>query len=171
MRRSQVGLAAEATSERDLESIKPLFRYARIIAERRIVDRDDAAEFMSFRERIFVSFGYIGDDERFAPPLGMGRLQSGWKIHIAVSQDNVEAAWDIVKDILIDERIAEVKVVRPGVVFDEFERGKQITIYQFCNPDRNWEMILQRIENALREAYRAGIIHIGRFCTSDRQIP
>lgn len=93
------------------------------------------------------------------------------EIHIAVPVDDVGTTWDIVKDILIDERIAETKVVQPGIVFDELERGKQITIYQFCNPNRDWEMILQRIEIALRKAYKEGYIHRGQFCSSDRPIP
>ena len=103
----------------------------------------------------------------------------GWKFHIAVDDtnpENLSKAWNIVKDILIEYRIAQAKVIKPGVSFakDTTQYGKQITIYYYFNPapQRDWDKILNEIDNQL---FKADIrpVHPDmkkRFSPTDRPI-
>lgn len=84
----------------------------------------------------------------------------GWKIHISVDdspgkKENLMSAWDIVKDILIENKIETAKVVIPTANFSissAHQYGKQITL--FCHSDPHsydaefWKNILQKIETA-----------------------
>ncbi|HVY53223.1 MAG TPA: hypothetical protein VHA13_01750 [Gammaproteobacteria bacterium] len=77
----------------------------------------------------------------------------GWKAHISVDDSDIEnlaRAWDAIKDIFIDEKLV-TKVVIPNAGFykDPVQFGKQITIYCHATPERDWQDVFNRIENAL----------------------
>lgn len=108
----------------------------------------------------------------------------GWKIHISIcdeindenaeidkksnlGRENLSKGWDIAKNILLNNRVGLVKVVRPEripfrektgnlMVYDTnkgfhfrnelgMEAGKQITIYAFRQPHLNWNNIVTEI--------------------------
>lgn len=155
-----------------LEKIKVLFTYDLIsTAENPICDNDDIPDFVSQRDSTaFIKLSYFGTDPRFSakPPFAKG----GWKLHIAIDDvipGNVARAWNIIKDILIEERISTSKVIKPGESFvdDVTQCGKQITIYQFFNPERNWGVIINEIEGRLLSA---GIVPAPEFSPTDRPI-
>jgi len=118
----------------NLERIKKLFTYALIsTAENPICDDDDNPDFCSQRDSTaFIKLSYFGTDPGFSakPPFAKG----GWKLHIAIedrTEGNVDKAWNMIKDILIEQRISTSKVIKPKVSFanDTTQCGKQITIY------------------------------------------
>lgn len=158
-----------------LDELKSMFTYEDISTTRALHDED-----YTFGSRIeddtdFIRFAYIGEDLRYKPKLPSGARifpPGGWKLHIAIDDtdpENVASAWDIVKDILIEQRIAESKVIKQGKSFvhDEMQCGKQITIYQFFNPERNWSFIINSIE---RRLLSAGIRSVP-FSPTDKPIP
>jgi hypothetical protein len=73
--------------------------------------------------------------------------------------ENIEKAFNILKDIIIDERIT-CKVTKPNCGFytDDIQHGKQITIYCCANPEKEWENIFKHIEEALLEGNIEGDI-------------
>lgn len=83
---------------------------------------------------------------------------TGWKIHIAVDDSkhsNIATAWNIVKYIAIKENLGCCKVIQVGTHISPTNvigTGKQITIYHFYSPDRDWQLIIQQMEDALIKA-------------------
>jgi len=77
----------------------------------------------------------------------------GWKCHISIHPEssNIEQAWNIVKDILIEHEVSSFKIVAPTKKLDDERAGCEITIYQFENPEKHWLHILRMIEQALIE--------------------
>lgn len=77
--------------------------------------------------------------------------EGGWKFHISLLEnpENLKKAWDIVKDILINYRIACFKVVKnPAIPLDIETQGKEITIYACADPQKDikeWREILRLI--------------------------
>lgn len=129
--------------------------------------------FGCYKGEIFLTFGYIGDAARFQPVTVSGANKVGWKMHVACLEQDVPIVWDLIKDVFIDERLAQVKVVQPGIIFSThpIACGRQITIYFYFNPNRNWKGIVSRIEMLLREAYREGNIRRGNFSSCSQVIP
>ena len=105
---------------------------------------------------------------------------AGWKLHIAVDDEynNLAAAWNLVKDILIGYRIPHSKVVKPNVQLstDKLQHGKQITIYipeaDDLIKELDWALIVYKIELSLRSYKGVGITteKLG-FSPSDKAIP
>lgn len=153
----------------NLSSLASQFSYRNISAKKRLNDKD--ITFFSYIEAntSFIKFAYIGDDQQF---VSTNNAPGGWKLHIAIDdsvEGNVALAWDQIISILIAQRIAESKVLKPGELFthmNQTQSGKQITIYQFFNPNRNWNLIANQIESRLRNAS----IVPGRFSLTDKPI-
>ncbi len=145
-----------------LTSLKALFTYQNISTSKEL--NDEAFIFYSRIElsTIFIKFSYIGEDTSYTPKLLPGQKRfppGGWKLHIAVDDtnpENLSRAWDIVKDILIEYRMAVSKVIKPDISLakDTTQKGKQITIYYYFNPapQRDWDRILNEIDNQLFQA-------------------
>ena len=84
----------------------------------------------------------------------------GWKLHISVNSEDIDAAWAIINPILMEHRISGIKVISPDVI-ERVHAGqtssadissKQFTIYQFRNTHlkkEEWEAIIKKIEEAL----------------------
>lgn len=90
--------------------------------------------------------------------------KSGWKFHISISEEDLEKGWNIVKYVLISNRIRSFKVCKNGLdmacidtlkeniknrklnIHDQ--RGKQITIYSYLDVTKNskdWQKIFEKI--------------------------
>lgn len=100
----------------------------------------------------FIHFGYIGESN-----VGSGIPKTGWKFHITIDdndKNNLRKAWDVIKNILITYKIQDSKVVKMDANFykDKTQCGKQITLYYFANPDKDWQIILTEITQALVQA-------------------
>ncbi len=152
----------------NLTKFKKLFVYKNISTQKRLSDEDFTFGSQIDPRKEFIGFGYIGDDSAFRPTV---RAPGGWKLHIAVDDrdsENIAQAWDVIKDILIEWWIVESKVVKPGISFasDAMQCSKQITIYQFFNPERDWQAIIQEIELRLTRAE----IRSGQFSPTDKPI-
>jgi hypothetical protein len=111
---------------------------------------------------IFINFGYQDSQKEH---------DVGWKAHISIDdsdKENLAKAWNLVKDILIDEQLV-AKVVLPHADFykDPDQCGKQITIYCHMTPEKNWEDVFHKIENALS----VEDIQDSEFSSSDRPLP
>ncbi|MEA2076880.1 MAG: hypothetical protein U9O95_02565 [Candidatus Marinimicrobia bacterium] len=158
----------------NLDKLKELFTYRNISGTDELNDDDFTFYSRIEQKKAFIKFAYIGDDSLYLPKLSHGQKSlppGGWKLHIAIDDknpENIVKAWDIIKDILIDQRIAEAKVIKPGVSFasDVTQCGKQITIYQFFNPERDWNAIIHEIELRLMRAE----IHAGQFSPTDKPV-
>jgi len=159
----------------DLEQAKERFIYERISAVTNLVSDDNCFYSHIDSGTAFIGFGYVGEDPHFTPPaetLIEGKAPSGgWKLHLAIDDTipgNVAKAWNAIKDILIEERIVECKVIKKELSFarDMDQCGKQITIYQFFNPNRDWGKIINQIECALLR----NDVRPGRFSPGDQPI-
>jgi hypothetical protein len=110
------------------------------------------ASFFLYEGKFFMHFDYIKKPIEEDFPIADDK-QSGWKLHISVDdtrEDNINRAWDIVKDILIKYRIAKSKVTVPNIhLTDGEEAGNQFTIYSFTCIKRAWIKIINEIETAL----------------------
>jgi hypothetical protein len=86
----------------------------------------------------------------------------GWKFHVSIDDsepDNIEKGWNLVKDILIENRVYASKVVAKGhqmvktiVLQEGLQRGKQITIYTSQHIDRDlqsWVALIRDITVSL----------------------
>ena len=143
----------------NLDEAKRLFSYARISAPMTKQLHDSEGNFCSLNDsrKAFIFFGHIQDD-LYYPHIktDFSKRRGGWKLHIAIDDQNrrdgnVDRAWDLVKSVLIDYRIGDSKVIKSGISFhgDETQCGKQITIYVYISPDRNWKTIVTEIERVL----------------------
>lgn len=140
----------------EIEASRVLFTYENMIS--RILLSDEPHD--TFGSQIdpvkaFINFGYIGRNPAYKSVIK--GVPGGWKLHVAICDTvvgNVARAWNAIKDILIEQRIAESKIIKPGVSFAHNleQSGKQITIYQYYNPERDWDMIINQIEQRLRMA-------------------
>lgn len=136
---------------------KAIFSYTNVVGNKTLEDDPNplSTNFFSRHDpkKVFIDFSYIG--ERFAPAAEHAKQKGGWKLHIAVDDrapGNLVLAWNLIKDILIDYRLAQSKIIKPEVSFmsDPLQCGKQITIYQYYNPDRDWNRVINDIERTLR---------------------
>jgi hypothetical protein len=83
------------------------------------------------------------------------RLQVGWKFHIAVNAQDIERAWNLIKDIIIKENIVQTKLIAKEYLeqMEEAELGREITIYAFKeDDDMEWRPIIDEIEHELATA-------------------
>ncbi len=86
----------------------------------------------------------------------------GWKLHISVHPLDIEAAWPIIRSILLTHNLSGFKIIHPDILKKALITGnttkidnKQFTIYQFRNADtkpEQWENIIKEIEVALQHA-------------------
>ena len=102
-------------------------------------------------------------------------LETGWKFHISLDQDqehngaNLAAGWDIVNKVLREHHCPEWKIIMQAEA--NVGVGKQITIFAYKDDKTasDWQSILQEIENGLINANinpdRAG------FTEKDKNIP
>ncbi len=161
----------QQTTNFDLNALKVLFSYENISSNIQVCDNDITFGSHKEPETDFIKFGYIGEDLHFRPT---NNNPGGWKLHIAINDSvnqgvEVARAWNIILDILIEQRISMSKVIKPGVFLthkDKAQAGKQITIYQFFNPNRDWNLIINQIESRLRDSNIAQ----GQFSLTDRPI-
>lgn len=127
------------------------------------IDVDFARRTVKLKD--FFILSYIGSDI----PATNYSMNEGWKFHIALDdtdKDNIEIAWDLTKDILIEYKVRMAKIIRPGIKLAEVEgqEGKQITIYTWYNAEKSpeeWHSIMVNIssmlkENNIKPAPRAG---------------
>lgn len=89
----------------------------------------------------------------------------GWKFQISINdsvENNMEKAWNIIKEIFLRFGFPACKVIKNDVhldnEFNPWERGKQTTIYTFAGLDgkndvRLWEILLQSITDELAAAH------------------
>lgn len=88
----------------------------------------------------------------------------GWKFHVSIDDtdpENIKNGWNLVKEILIRERVYTSKVVPRGYQMAEtqrvekgIQRGKQITIYTAQHLDRQleaWSRLVNEITRVLAE--------------------
>ena len=153
--------------------LKARFAYRNISTKLEINDDDFLFYSRIDLRKDFINFAYLGDEPNFRPT---AHAPGGWKLHVAIddrNSNNVARAWDLIVDILIEQRICESKVIKPDVLFwnDASQCGKQITIYQFYNPSRDWNRIINQIESRLRTGDDYSEIPRGRFSPTDRPIP
>lgn len=85
----------------------------------------------------------------------------GWKLHVSIDDTdaaNLAEGWNRIKDVLIAHRVYFAKVIEKGhnPLEDEvinsrigLQAGKQITIYTFYQPAKDWEVIMVDITRAL----------------------
>jgi hypothetical protein len=82
-------------------------------------------------------------------------IKCGWKFHLAIDSKDVGRSWDIIKDILIDNKIVSSKVVKEneisGLVNHPTQCGKQITIYCRTKSElsKDWQGIITKITQSL----------------------
>jgi len=98
--------------------------------------------------------------------------EGGWKFHISLDEDpeNLKKAWNIIKDILIDYRVASAKILKKDAELDFISQGKEITIYACADPQKSlkeWQKILTRIT----EEFVANNIKPGYRCYGDDIVP
>jgi len=123
------------------------------------IEIDDFISSVS-KNKFFISFGL--NNLKSNESDGVYALRTcGWKFHISINDkepNNIKEGWNLVKDILIEHRVYNSKVVPQGKVMEEqviddepigVQRGKQITIYAFYQPEKDWAPILQEITKAL----------------------
>lgn len=150
------------------EEPKELFTYERLkqrlIIEGKPILGSRYGDFAAGRipNSVFISFGYKDNETE---------INVGWKAHISIDdsdKENLAKAWDLVKDVIIDEKLVS-KVVVPDANFynDPVQCGKQITIYCHMTPAKDWEDIFHRIENALC----VEDIKASTFSPSDKPLP
>jgi hypothetical protein len=75
--------------------------------------------------------------------------KEGWKIHISLLEkgDNVGKAWGYVQEILKRRKVNLSKVLITGNTLNEFQTGKEITIYYQDSPSIDWASMLFEITN------------------------
>lgn len=84
------------------------------------------------------------------------KINEGWKFHVSLGTDenNIKKAWDIIKDIVIEENLGAIKVVRSGKEMTGDQQGKEITIYTWVNVNKtpeNWVDIMSKVTTKLHE--------------------
>jgi hypothetical protein len=87
---------------------------------------------------------------RYLNKIGSPDDKTGWKIHISLSEDenNIDNAWLLVKDILKKYGVNLSKVLIQGNSLNEYQSGKQITIYyQSSLSEEKWLEMLHEITN------------------------
>lgn len=95
-------------------------------------------------EKDFYVLNYIGERTSYT-------VNAGWKFHISLDVEipnNLSNAWDLIKDILTENKIFISKVVKPGINLSGGQRGKEVTIYSWYNKNlspENWIDILRQI--------------------------
>jgi hypothetical protein len=154
-------------TEADIDKIKAIFTYENMVQyliEQKTypVMYDEKKKFGASVERAFIGFGYMDN---------IKESDVGWKAHIAIDDSdktNLANAWNVVKDIFIEEKLL-TKVVNPSANFfkDESQCGKQITIYCFVSPNVDWERVFNKIEDALFNAN----INNHKFSPGEKEIP
>lgn len=163
----------QTTTNFDLSTLKALFVYGNISTKLEINDDDFLFYSRIDLKKDFINFAYIGDEPNFRPT---AQSPGGWKLHVAIDDRNLEnlsRAWNLIVDILIEQRICESKIIKREVSFwnNASQCGKQITIYQFYNPNRDWNSIINQIESRLCTGDEYGEIPRGQFSPTDRLIP
>lgn len=153
------------------------FNYGNINAadESRFPHKISEGDFISVLEagHPFILFGLNRNAIQEQDTVILNR-RYGWKFHISIDDEdpeNITSGWNLVKDLLIDNRVYRSKVVSKGhhmsyeVIGDgEFgeQRGKQITIYTSYQPDKPleyWNLLVLDItqilaENSIKPSYR-----------------
>lgn len=85
---------------------------------------------------------------------------SGYKFHISLdmNDNNVYRGWEVVFPILAKYKISVFKVMPDGFDDDIQQRGKEITVYMYKNPDVK-EITKETLKNILEEITYALITH------------
>lgn len=95
-------------------------------------------DYRSGQIKDFFILSYIGRD------IGRPNFSEdkGWKFHISLDDEvggNISMGWNILKDVLIANKVRMAKVVKPNVMMadDPEQCGKQVTIYTWYNPEKS----------------------------------
>jgi len=120
---------------------------------------EEIADYVTYTENVWKGYQYKAECNSgsvfvtLAQKTYESEQKFGWKFHISISPDNanLKIAWDIVKDVLIENVVSSFKVIAPGENLNSGQAGCQITIYQFEDPEKDWLHILRTIEQALIE--------------------
>ncbi len=116
--------------------------------------------------------GYIDINYRDSINPYVSTQKFGWKLAISLGhepKDNIEKAYNLIKIILIDNRICSAKVVCPEYLsqMPQDQLGKEMRIYPYANPPgTNWAKIITDISRVLTE----NNIQPGLCAPGDRQI-
>jgi hypothetical protein len=118
----------------------------------KLIIYDSDKVFSAMKIGAFIEFGYslLSNEEKNNRDI---ITNVGWKVHLSINdsdKENLRRGYNIIKDIVIDERLT-CKVVQPTADFyqDKDRNGRQITIYCAGDLERDWENILNRMENLL----------------------
>jgi hypothetical protein len=102
---------------------------------------------------------YLAEYESMSPFVSLvhqnsqGNADCGWKVHISLQQteSNIENAWNVIIDLLIEAEISQAKVLHSDAIrLGANQVGKQITIY--LDDTHDWSHILHSIEDRLESA-------------------
>lgn len=141
----------------------------------------ESSVYRAVRDGQFYVFRY--KQERDPPDRYNNR---GWKFHVGVNDKDLSKAWNIVKEVLIENNIEEFKVANSACNFSTTfpldrhgepvnQQGKQITIYTNNDPragnSRFWEGVLQEIETRLRNANIEPEVYHKNKKTSEYSVP
>ncbi|OGT21661.1 MAG: hypothetical protein A3C55_01945 [Gammaproteobacteria bacterium RIFCSPHIGHO2_02_FULL_42_13] len=128
----------------------------------------DTVGFFTVVSEYYILLGY-DDREGLLPKEQLPkRTNAGWKFHVSVDdmvEGNLAKAWNIIVDVLIDNKIYQSKVLRRNIHLSDgdlkesdkdlrfAERGKQIVIYAYDDElKKPWDEILQKIAQGLVDA-------------------
>lgn len=123
-----------------------------LVNERKLFIYDSHKVFTAIRTGDFIEFGYslLSNAEKNNSDIA---TNVGWKVHLSIDdsdKENLRRGFNLIKDIVIDEKLT-CKVVQPTANFyqDQDRNGRQITIYCADDLDRDWQNILNSMEDLL----------------------
>ena len=107
--------------------------------------------------RVTEKSGYIDFDHRDPLNPSTSLQKFGWKLAISLGhepKDNIEKAYNLIKDILTDNKVCSAKVVCPEYASQMYpdQQGKEIRIYPYANPpNTDWAKIITDISLVLNQ--------------------
>lgn len=125
------------------------------------IREDDIFTSNAMQHRPFVDFGLKTRALTEADQIDSTLAKFGWKLHVSIddnNQRNLAEGWNRIKDVLIAHRVYFAKVIEKGHNPLQEERingriglqaGKQITIYTFYQPTKDWGTVITDITRAL----------------------
>ncbi len=83
--------------------------------------------------------------------LDVDKGRTGWKFHVSVHADDIEAAWHVVAGALMEHKVGCFKVTMPDVLrkFHDAAYSQAGKIFSIADFGENWEKIIPEIERKL----------------------